>query len=150
MILTSFDMQYMVYIWLAIAIIAIIIEFITSDITSIWAAVAGFITMVLSIFCKILWVQIVVFFVSVVLMIFLVRPYVKRYIKKNEIKTNMDSIIGRKAIVIKEILPNERGQVKLDNDQWLAISSDNTLIEEGVTVLVLAIEGNKLVVKREL
>jgi ATP-dependent RNA helicase CshB len=70
-----------------------------------------------------------------------------RYLKRNEAKTNVDSLIGEVATVTKEIVPDDRGEVKIKGQYWLAISADNSQIEAGKKVSILAIEGNKLIVK---
>lgn len=142
----SFDMQNMIYIWLSVAIIAIVIEVITSDLTSIWVSAAAVPSLILAIFVEIWWIQLVVFIVVMVLLIVLLRPVVLRYIKRNEIKTNTDAIVGMQAKVICEIKPDEIGRVKLGGNEWAAVSNED--IQVGENVEVLAIEGVKLIVRK--
>ena len=77
-----------------------------------------------------------------------INSVVARYLKRNESKTNVDSLIGAIATVTKDINPDDRGEVKVNGQYWLAISSDNNLIETGNKVSILAIEGAKLIVKK--
>ena len=51
----------------------------------------------------------------------IVRKYVIKYIKKNIVSTNVDSFIGKTALVIKDINPVERGLVNLKMI-WTAVS----------------------------
>ena len=90
--------------------------------------------------------QYVIIFVAVSLL-FLVcaRPFIKKWTKRNEIKTNVDSLVGRIAVVTEDIIDGNRGVVKLDSQEWSAISNDN--IVKGTKVVILSIEGNKLIVK---
>lgn len=60
----------------------------------------------------------------------------------------MDSILGGKGIVIKEIKSYSIGQVRLVNNSiWTAVSKNNAVIPIGTEVVVLNIEGVKLVVE---
>ena len=46
----------------------------------------------------------------------------------------------------KEILPDERGYVKIGGEEWSAISNEQC--EKGVKIVVKSIDGNKLIVKK--
>lgn len=133
------------WVWLAIVIISLVVEFLTSEIVSIWFAVGSFVALIVAL-CGLNEAVQIILFVSVSLL-FLVaaRPFIKKWTKRNEIKTNVDSLIGRIAIVTEDIIDGNRGVVKLDSQEWSAISSDNLV--KDTKVVVLSIEGNKLIVK---
>ena len=134
-----------VYIWLAIAILSLVVEFMTSELVSVWFFVGAFVSMILAL-CKVNEaVQVIVFVGVSVLFMLAARPIVKKWTKRNEIKTNVDSLVGRIALVTEDILDGNRGVVKLDGQEWSAISNDD--IKAGVKVVILSIEGNKLIVK---
>ena len=85
-----------------------------------------------------------------ILLLLCTKPFVDKYINKNNKnspKTNAYSVIDKEGLVTKDILPSKPGQVKVSEEIWTAISSDNTLIKEGMKVKVLKIDGVKLVVK---
>jgi membrane protein implicated in regulation of membrane protease activity len=63
--------------------------------------------------------------------------------------TNVAALVGKKAIVIKEITPFSFGRVKVGGEDWAAISENNVIIEEGKVVVVTGWEGVKLIVKEE-
>ena len=133
------------WIWLAVVVFTLVIEFATTEIVSIWFFVGSLISMILAI-CKVdPAIQIVVFVIISFLALLISRPFVKKWTKRNEIKTNVDSIIGRIAIVTEDIIDGNRGVVKLDSQEWSAISNDD--IVKGTKVVILSIEGNKLIVK---
>ncbi|MDD4184086.1 MAG: NfeD family protein [Candidatus Izemoplasmatales bacterium] len=137
----------MILIWFAVIVLAGIIEASTMDLTSIWFSAGAFVALIISIFWKELYVlQIVVFLVVSVLLLLGLRPVFKKYIKKNEIKTNADKLIGKIAICVKAIPAGERGEVKIDGKIWTAIA--NETIDINTRVEVLAIDGVKLVVKK--
>lgn len=149
MILTAFKPEYMIYLWLAVAVLALIVEAITTDLTSIWASAAAVITMIVAIFVDIIWLQILIFAVLTIILIICVRPYIKRYFKTNEIKTNFDALIGKVGIVNDPIEPQGKGSVKIEGKEWTAISDANDLIDRDTRVVIIAIEGVKLLVRPE-
>ena len=141
-------MEYMWIVWLSIAIFFLVIESITIELISVWFTGGSLLAMVLSLLNLELGWQIAVFCVTSIILIIFTRPIVTRYLKRNESKTNVDSLIGTIATVTKDILPDDRGEVKVNGQYWLAISSDNNQIENGTKVTILAIEGAKLIVKK--
>ncbi|HKL47256.1 MAG TPA: NfeD family protein [Candidatus Izemoplasmatales bacterium] len=148
MILDIVLSDYMVYIWFAIILIAAFIEATTMDLSSIWFSAGAFVALIISIiFQDAIWLQVLVFMgVSIGLLISL-RPLFKKYFNRNEIRTNASSLIGQEAVCLKPILDNERGEVKIQGKIWTAISNEN--VYENERVIVLAINGVKLVVKRK-
>ena len=140
-------MDYMWGIWLGLSIFFLVVEWMTVELISIWFTGASIVAMILALLNVPLGWQIAAFCVVSVLLIVFTRPIVARYLRRNESKTNVDSLIGEVATVTKEILPDERGEVKVKGQYWLAVASDNNLIESGKKVSILAIEGAKLIVK---
>jgi len=133
------------WVWLAIVIISLVLEFLTSEVVSIWFAVGSFVSLILAICNVNEAVQVIIFVAVSLLFLVCARPFIKRWTKRNEIKTNVDSLVGRIAVVCEDIIDGNRGVVKLDAQEWSAISSDNLV--KGTKVVVLSIEGNKLIVK---
>ena len=140
-------MEYLWIFWLVVSILFLIVEWMTVEIVSIWFTGAGIISMILALCNVPLEWQILTFCVVSVALIIFTRPIVARHLKKNESRTNVDSLIGEIATVTKDILPDDRGEVKIKGQYWLAISADNKLIEANKKVSILAIEGAKLIVK---
>ena len=135
-------------VWLSLAVIFLIVEGLTVEVVSIWFSGSSLIAMVLDLIgLDLIW-QLIAFIVVSVLLIILTRPIITKYLKKNESKTNVDSLIGELAIVTKSILPDDRGEVKVKGLYWLAISADNNLIETNTKVDIIAIEGAKLIVRK--
>ena len=95
--------------------------------------------------------QLLVFAVGTVLAFMTVRPLVYKffYNKKNEVKTNAEALIGRKAIVTERIEGElNPGRVKIDGDDWKAVSLDSEPIEVGTAVEVTALNSVILTVKK--
>ena len=137
----------MIIIWAAIFVLAGIVEASTMDLTSIWFSAGAFCSLIIAIFLPEYYaVQIVVFLVVSVLLLLGLRPVFRKYIRKNEIKTNADRLVGKIAVCTKPIIGDDRGEVKIEGKIWTSISNED--IAEGEKVEVLAIDGVKLVVKK--
>ena len=67
--------------------------------------------------------------------------------KNVKYNTNLQGIISQKGIVVQDIEPYEVGIVKLNGEEWSAISKDKVKIEKGKIVEVIQIEGVKLIVR---
>lgn len=139
-------LDFMIWFWLALFVLTLILEIFTADLVSVWfslAAIPSFIMALLDL--HIAW-QITSFIVISAVLLLLTRPLVKKYLKTNEIKTNVDAMVGMIVTVIKEIRPNEVGRVVVRSLDWSAISKETILV--GDKARVLDIEGNKLIVEK--
>lgn len=134
--------------WLIAAGIFFVGEMFTAGFLIFWLGIAALITMVISFFVSNLIVQMTVFIIASVILIFATKPFVKKFIHVKETKTNAFSIIGKKALVIKNIdSVNENGQIKVNGETWTAIGENDDKIEKGTEVEVVSINGVKAVVK---
>lgn len=83
-------------------------------------------------------------------LIALARPALKRrMLAGRELKTNVDALIGAKAVVESTVDAHE-GRVRIGGDVWSARALDETqVIEKGRTVMVMEISGATAVVWAE-
>ena len=134
--------------WTLVLVLAVVVEAITVDLVSIWFGVGAIGALV----CELLnfnWiVQSFVFMFISILCIILSRPLSKKYLRSNTIRTNLDRVIGKHALVTKAITLDNKGEVKVMGNYWSAVSLNNEVIEEDCYVEVLSIEGAHLVVKK--
>lgn len=140
--------MYLAIIWLVVLLVCLAVEFATLGLTSIWFAGGALLALLVSLVGGPLWLQFELFVVvSVVLLIF-TRPIATRYFNKNRAKTNIDSVIGKQAIVTMQI-DNIKGtgQIISGGIEWTARSLDGSVIEEGAVVSIEKIEGVKAIVK---
>ena len=89
--------------WLIASGIFFVCEIVTVGFLLFWFGIAGLITMVVSLFTSNIIIQSVVFLVTSVILILSTKPFVKKFVNKETIVTNANSLIGKKAIVIQEI-----------------------------------------------
>ena len=135
-------------IWTLVLVLSVVVEAITVDLVSIWFGV-GAIGALIAGLLNLNWiVQVFIFMILSILCIIISRPLSKKYLRSNTIKTNLDRVIGKHALVTKEITPDNKGEVKVMGNYWSASSLNNEIIEEECYVEVLSIEGAHLVVKK--
>jgi membrane protein implicated in regulation of membrane protease activity len=136
------------WIWVALVIIFSLIEIFTLGLTTVWFAIAAVLMVFLS-FLKIpLMVQFLIFLAISTLLLIFTRPLVVKKFKIGREKTNVDSLVGKHALVVKTIGEFERGEVKINGLIWSARSEDNTEITEGSKCEILRIEGVQLIVRK--
>ena len=136
------------YVWLILAGIFVIAEIATVGFLIFWLSLGSLCAMVTSFFTDNLIIQTAVFVITSALFILCTRPLAQKLGKTdNNLTTNAFSIIGKKAIVVKEINPPLGvGQIKVDGQVWSAKSNGETVISEGTEVSILSIDGVKAVV----
>lgn len=138
-----------VFLWLLAAAAFIVLEIITLGLTSIWFAGGAVIASIGAAFGLDIMIQLILFAaVSVILLIF-TRPLAAKHVTGHTTKTNVDSLIGKEAIVKEEINNREGQGVALVNGQeWTARTEDDEqIIKAGTTVTIQKISGVKLIVK---
>ena len=135
------------WIWVALVIIFAVIEVLTLGLTTVWFAIAALIMVFLSFFLKIpLSVQILIFLVIAALLLIFTRPLAVKKFKMGREKTNVDSLAGKQALVMKTIGEFEKGEVKVGGQIWSARAENNAEIAEGTKCEVLRVEGVQLIV----
>lgn len=137
------------WLWLIIAGILLIIEIFTHGFLVFWFSVAALITTIVSIFTSNILIQILVFTIISIVLLFFTKKFSEK-IKKTDTskKFNAESVIGETGVVIEEVSELNFGVVKVGGSKWTAIAKDDT-IEVGHEVIVKKIDGVKLVVERK-
>ncbi len=74
------------------------------------------------------------------------RRYVHRWTAVRKAKTNIDAIIGREGIVLRNIAKNVDGLVKVGNEQWRARAEED--IKKGDEIVVTSVSGVTLIVEK--
>lgn len=142
-------MEFLPYFWLGIVVVSVIAEAMTVGLVSIWFAPGALVAMVLA-FCRVHFiVQVIAFTVVSALGVILLRDVLKKYVRLGSTKTNVDAVIGERAVVTERVDNlSGCGQVKVRGQIWSARAMDEDIIfTEGEIVTVMAIEGVKLICK---
>lgn len=136
--------------WLVFFVIMIGIEIGTLALTTIWFAGGALVAFVLSLFGAGVELQLTVFVVVSFLLLFFTRPWASRYLNKNTVRTNVESLIGKTARVTQQI-NNElgTGSAVVGGQEWTARAQDPEEIYEPDTIVVIqGVRGVKLIVSR--
>ena len=133
--------------WLILAIILFIAEILSPGMFFFAClGIGALLTAVVVLITLPLWLQWVVFSVFSLLSIYLIRPIAKRFFKLKEIvKSNVDGLIGKKAIVIEAIDPMKPGMIKVEGEMWKARSDEQ--ITKDLWVEIVSVDGAHLKVK---
>lgn len=139
--------DFYAYAWLGLIVVLIIIEAATVSLTTIWLAGGALIAFIFALLDLPLWTQIGVFLATSILLLIFTRPIAVKYFKSKIQKTNTDALIGTTGLVIMDISEHKPGQVKVRGQIWTAVSESGDYIKADTEVIIVAIEGVKLVVK---
>ena len=142
-------MSEMVTLWLVALIVSIGVEVATLGLTSIWFAGGAVVAVIVAAFHGPVWLQILLFFAVSLLLLFFTRPIAVRYFNRDRVRTNVESMIGRQAIVTSEIDNLQGiGQVTVGGQEWSArTEADGLNLQPGTGVDIVAVNGVKLIVK---
>ncbi|MBQ3219085.1 MAG: NfeD family protein [Clostridia bacterium] len=138
-----------IYIWLGVTAFALILEFCTNDMVSVWFAGGGVIAMILTAVGLSWYVHLPVFIVVSFVLLLSFRKMVLKYLYKGDEKTNADSAIGKEYVLITAIEFNKPGTIKINDVVWSAVTENqNDAIPKGSVVKVVNIKGNKYIVEK--
>lgn len=135
--------------WALVSVICLILELGSGDLFLLSFAIAAALTAVLSLLGLNIYIQLVIFAVSSLLTLLLIRPSLLRKLHKGEDKrnSNTDALVGKTGIVLEEIPAKGYGRVSLGGDDWKAKSADGGAIAKGATVAFVDRESIIITVK---
>ena len=128
----------------------LVVEASGPNLVSIWFALGALVALIIAFIPGIAWwIELIVFVVVSAASLLALRPVFKHLLKRNIFKSNIDSMQGKRGYVTEDITYLVPGAVKLGDVKWSAVPQDkkDTFIK-GEVVEVVAINGNKLIVKK--
>jgi membrane protein implicated in regulation of membrane protease activity len=137
-------------IWLSVFVLALIIEAVGTDLVSVWFAAGALVALIVSLFPDVAWwVELVIFMVISIACLLCFRPLVHKYLRRDLMSSNIDEMKGKKGLLVEKIDLLHHGVCKINDVRWTAIAQDDKeKIPAGSIVEVLAVSGNKLIVKK--
>ena len=137
-------------VWFVTALILAGLELLAGEFTFLMLAAAALITAGFAFADIPIWLEAVVFGASALMLVFFLRPLLKRNLDKPAaLDTSPNALIGRMAEVL-EIVDGRRGQIRLDGDVWSARSLDPaSTFQPGKQVSVTSFDGPTAVVWRD-
>lgn len=95
------------------------------------------------------WLEVAVFASVSVALTTVARPVLKRRLHTAQVRTNVEALIGDKAVVVSRV-DARGGRIKLRGELWSARAFDETeILEPGQAVTVMTISGATAVVLGE-
>lgn len=137
--------------WLILFVVLLIIEIFTMGLTTVWFAGGALVAFIMAFIGFELPVQIIVFLSVSILLLVLTRPIAIKFFNQERQKTNAESLIGQKAVVLDTIdTIHGTGRVEVNGMEWSAkVDEEAHIIEAGEIVVIEGIQGVKLIVKKE-
>lgn len=133
--------------WFGIFAILLVIEMLTVELVTIWFAFGAVAAIVCSFFTESVIIQLVVFLITSIMALVIMKPILKRFKSFDVTPTNLDRVIGKVGKVTKAIELDKYGEVKVLGNVWTAVAKE--YIAEGEKVKILSIDGVKLIVQKE-
>lgn len=133
--------------WLIWSVVCLLSELTSGDFYLVCSSIGALAAMVGALLGLPFWGQVFLWVAaSLVCILFLRPPLLKRMHGKAERKSNADALIGRRGTVIETIPAGGHGYVKIDGDEWRSVSTDGAEIACGTTVTVVSRESIVLTV----
>jgi membrane protein implicated in regulation of membrane protease activity len=134
--------------WLILSGILLVVEIINVGFLVFWFSMGALIAMICSFFIDNVVVQAVVFLVSSTLLLFLTKPFVKKFTSNDNPNPNSAVPDQKTGKVIIDIDPAKgKGQVLIGTEKWSAKSAGDTFISKDTEVIVEKVDGVKVVVR---
>ena len=135
--------------WLIVLVAALVIEAMTMGLTTIWFGGGALAAMIVELLNGSISIQVIVFLIISLILLFYTRPIAVKHFNKKRERTNLDTVIGKTAVVTIPIHNlKETGQVMLDGKEWTARSNDSSKqFDKDALVKVVSIRGVKLMVE---
>ena len=137
--------------WLVLFVVLLIIEILTMGLTTVWFAGGALVAFILAYVGFGLPVQIIVFLLVSIILLILTRPIAIKFFNKERQKTNAESLIGQKAVVLETIdTIHGTGRVEVNGMEWSAkVDEASYKVDAGEIVVIEGIQGVKLIVRKE-
>ena len=133
--------------WIILAIVFLAVEFGTVALISLWFVGGSVAALAVCLLGGPLWLQVLIFGLVSLALLLMVRPFLKKYIDPKKVRTNVDAMRGKQAVLI-ETVDNlaATGSLELSGVVWTARSADGSVIPAGTVVNIQGVEGVKVLV----
>ena len=142
-------LNLMPWIWGAIFIITLVIELETADVDAIWFSVGSLVSLItLLIFpgLDLIW-QLLIFIATTILLILTIGRWAKKRFRTKNISTNADALVGKEILILEDCNEFDKGSGTVNDIVWTTLCQSGNSLKKGDHAIVVAIEGNKLIVK---
>ncbi len=136
-------------IWLAAVVLFVILEAATYQLISTWFAIGAVGGLIAALCGADFYIQLCVFAVVSAVMLAVLRPLSMRILKRQDFKTNADSLIGKDVLITNEVSNIKgTGEGKVNGMTWTVRSDTDEILLPGQTARIKRIEGVKLIAEK--
>ena len=134
--------------WLAVGVLFLIVELLTTALVSIWFVPSAIITCLLSFVVDNLLIQIAIFVVLSAVFMVVCRKIYNKHIKKpvDDVDQN-EKLLGKTATVTEDT-NGITGRILVGDVYWRAVSENGDIIQKGETVKIKGVKGTTLVINK--
>ncbi len=144
-----FIFEHLTYFWLIIAFFCLMVEigspglffFLSFFVGALAAAGVSFV------FSSVV-VQCTAFLVGTIIALYILKRWIAQKMFKDHLygRTNVFALQGKHGMIIKDVMADKSGEVKINGEIWTARSDDS--IKKGELVKVILVRGAHVVVKK--
>ncbi|MCL4408126.1 MAG: NfeD family protein [Thermotogae bacterium] len=137
--------------WIFLGALMCVTEIFMPTFFLFWFGLGSFAAAITSLFAD-LMIQIIVFIIVSAILVIFTRPLALKVLQRKDSprKISIDEIVGERALVIETIdFEKNRGKVKVNGDIWRAVTEDNSTVNINEYVIILKVDGTKLIVRKE-
>ena len=137
--------------WFIVGVFFVVLEIVTPGIFFVLFGISAIVVaLAVQLGLQSFVAQLVLFLVVSVILLIFIRPLANLTTKEPDRKANVDRLVGKDAIVLQAITGDGLGGlVKVEGEEWRAVSQDKDIIEKGARVKILSVDSNKLIVMKE-
>lgn len=142
-------LELMPWIWGAIFIVTLVIEFHTADLDSIWFSIGALVALIVNLInpkLALVW-QLLIFIVTTVVLLLTIGRWAKKRFQTKNISTNSDALVGKEIQILEDCNEFDKGSGRVNDVVWTTICQSGHTLKKGDHAIIVAIEGNKLIVK---
>ena len=139
---------YMQWFWVATLVLFTVAEGVTSAMVALWFMGGSLAAFLLAVFGAPVWLQITCFVVVSLVLLLLLRPWMRKFVDDKKTPTNAESLVGKVVLVTEEIDNLQgKGVVRVSGVEWTAFSKSGKDIKKDTPVKIVSVHGAKLCVE---
>ena len=142
-------MDAMFWVWMAVIIVTLVLEFATMDLVSIWFTIGAVVPFILAGTKAVGWeLQLIIFIVLSAVLIISLRKVTKNWLLRHSSKEKLNTYVGKQYKMLDDLNDDDLGHIKINDVVWSAKSENGEKIAKGEMVEVVRMSGNKAIVRK--
>lgn len=139
-----------IWVWIVLAAALYIGEMLTFTFFLLPFAVGATVSIFACAFGAELWLQWVLFIVVSISALVVVRPLAKRLQRNAPTeKSGVDRLIGCDGVILEQTAPSGESRARVIREVWNVATEGDDVLQPGDKIMVLRVEGTKLIVQKQ-